>query len=373
MEIKVKAVGGTEEKSPQEREQQLLDKHAEAHQPKESSPVESASSETAGSDKVDETPVTEKVKKEVELSEDDVLSHINKRYNKEIKSVEDLFQEREEADPLPEDVSAYLKYRKDTGRSFEDYVKLNRDFNDLGEDNLLREYLTDTEEGLDREDIEDLMTEYRYDDLDEENDIKKIKLAKKKKIAQAKKHFNKQKEYYKEPLESSAASIPEGELEKIRAYEQQMQDAKQSQEEGEKRRNWFAKKTDEVFGSEFKGFEFTLDDKKLTYSPGDVAEVKKAQSTPLNFINKFVGENGLIEDANGYHKALAVAMNPERFAKFFYEQGKSFATEDVMRKTKNINMTTRNTPEVVTKGGMKIRSMNQDSGRGLKIKSLRKK
>tara|TARA_R100001443_G_scaffold114434_1_gene130438 strand:+ start:534 stop:1655 length:1122 start_codon:yes stop_codon:yes gene_type:complete len=373
MEIKVRAVGDTEEKSPQEREQQLLDKHEEKHQ--ELNKVQDESTESKGVDAEiqDQAPVTEKVKQEVELNDDDVLSHINKRYNKEIKSVDDLFQEREEAEPLPEDVSAYLKYRKETGRSFEDYVKLNRDFNSLGEDNLLREYLTATEEGLDRDDINDLMTEYSYDDLDEESEIKKIKLAKKKKIAQAKKYFNKQKEYYKEPLESSTASIPESELEKIRAYEQQMQDAKKLHEENEKKRNWFAKKTDEVFGSEFKGFEFTLDDKKMTYSPGDVAEIKKAQSSPFSWINKYIGDDGLIKDANGYHKALAVAMNPERFAKFFYEQGKSFATEDVMRKTKNINMTTRNTPEVTTKGGMKIRSLNTDSGRGLKIKSLRKK
>ena len=373
MEIKVRAIGEAEEKSPQQREQELLDKHEEKSQAEPEGTVKEVVLETADSDASVDTPVTEKVKQEVELNDDDVLLHINKRYNKEIKSVDDLFQEREEAEPLPEDVSAYLKYRKETGRSFEDYVKLNRDFNSLGEDNLLREYLTATEEGLDKDDIIDLMTEYSYDDLDEESEIKKIKLAKKKKIAQAKKYFNKQKEYYKEPLESSTASIPEGELEKIQAYEQQMQDAKKLHEENEKKKNWFAKKTDEVFGSEFKGFEFTLDDKKMTYSPGDVAEVKKAQSSPFSWINKYIGDDGLIKDANGYHKALAVAMNPERFAKFFYEQGKSFATEDVMRKTKNINMTTRNTPEVVSKGGMKIRSLNTDSGRGLKIKSLRKK
>jgi hypothetical protein len=36
-----------------------------------------------------------------------------------------------------------------------------------------------------------------------------------------------------------------------------------------------------------------------------------------------LNEDGLIEDAVGYHKALAVAMNPEKFAKFFYEQGKA--------------------------------------------------
>ena len=62
-------------------------------------------------------------------------------------------------------------------------------------------------------------------------------------------------------------------------------------------------------------------------------------------------------------------MNPEKFAKFFYEQGKSVATEDVIRKTKNINMSTRTAPEVTNKGGVQVKAVNPSSGRGLKIKS----
>jgi hypothetical protein len=65
-------------------------------------------------------------------------------------------------------------------------------------------------------------------------------------------------------------------------------------------------------------------------------------------------------------------MNPDRFAKFFYEQGMSDATEDVMRKTKNINMSERRAPEVVNKGGMQVKAVNQDSGKGLKIRSIKK-
>ena len=34
-------------------------------------------------------------------------------------------------------------------------------------------------------------------------------------------------------------------------------------------------------------------------------------------------KEGLMYDAKGYHKALSVAMNPEKFAQFFYEQGVS--------------------------------------------------
>ena len=89
----------------------------------------------------------------------------------------------------------------------------------------------------------------------------------------------------------------------------------------------------------------------------------------MNFIGKFANEDGLIEDAKGYHKALAVAMNPERFAKFFYEQGMSAAVDDVARKSKNINMDIRQSPQAVSKGGMNVKSLSNDSGRGLKIRS----
>ena len=89
----------------------------------------------------------------------------------------------------------------------------------------------------------------------------------------------------------------------------------------------------------------------------------------MNFVMKYLDDSGLLKDSEGYHRALAVAMNPEKFAKFFYEQGQSEATEDVMRKTKNVNMSERRTPEVTSKGGMKIKSVSTPSSRGLKIRS----
>ena len=92
----------------------------------------------------------------------------------------------------------------------------------------------------------------------------------------------------------------------------------------------------------------------------------------MNLLNKFMDTEGYIKDAEGYHKALAVAMNPEGFAKFFYEQGKSQATDDVMRKTKNIEMSERQAPQVATKSGFQVKSVSQPSSRGLRIKSINK-
>ena len=358
MEFKVRAIDGIEQKSVQEVEEQLLDQHEQEVNQEVDETKEVVNQE------VDETQSSE-------LKEEDVLSFIKNKYNKEITSVEDLFQAREESEQLPEDVAAYLKYKKETGRGFEDFSKLNRDLDSVNPDKLLRDYLIATEKGLDAEDIDALMEDYSYDEeLDDETTVKKVKLQKKKAIAKAKEYFESEKEKYRVPLESSGSSISEEDKKALEEYKQYVQQATTYEEEAKRKSDWFTQKTDEVFGGEFKGFEFALDDdKKVFYSPGDANEMLKVQKNPSTFIQKFLDENGLLKDAVGYHRSLAIAMNPEKFAKFFYEQGKSVATEDVIRKTKNVNMTTRSAPEVTSKGGMQIKAVNPSTGNGLKIKS----
>jgi hypothetical protein len=377
--IKVREVNFAEEKSNQEIEKELLEKH-EAQQ-QEGAPEESAQKvetpvvENTTETPQEDTPVTQKVQEETkgELSDTDILSHINERYNKQINSVDELFQEREETEPLPEDVAAYLKYKKETGRGIGDYVKLNKDFNELPEDTLLKEYYMSTEEGLDDEDVSYMIQEFSYDkDVDEPDVIRRKKLEKKKNIAKAKKYFNSLKENYRQPLESRGESLSSEDKEILSNYKQYVNDAKTAETETNKKRNFFVTETDKVFNSEFKGFEFKIGNEKLTYSPGSAKDVKQQQLTPNSFLSQHLDEKGFIKNANAYHTALSAAINPQKFAEFFYEQGKSHAAEDVMRKTKNIKMTTRSTPEVTSKGGMKIRSLSQESGRGLRIKSLKK-
>ena len=351
MEIKVREVNELESKSVQEVEQELLDKH-EAEVNGEQ-PEEATADEPAG------------------LSEDDVRLFLSERYGREITSLDELNEARETAPELPEDVAAYYKYKQETGRGLEDFVKLNRNLDESDGERLLRDYLLETEEGIDDEDVDILLEEYTYDeDLDDEGDVKKAKLAKKKAIAKAKKYFEEQKEQYKAPLESRGAPSLE-DSEEYQSYKQYVEQAKTYQEEQKRRKEWFDEKTNEVFSEQFKGFEFSIDDKSYVYTPGDRTELKKLQQTPEAWLNKFLDDSGLVKDAAGYHKSLAVAMNPEKFARFFYEQGQASAVDDVMRKTKNINMSERPTPQTVSKGGLKIRAINQDSGRGLKIKSRR--
>lgn len=387
MEIKVRELTDVQEKSVQEVEQELLDKHEAQQEIKfeESNPETKTDQST--DKKVEEKPeeekptepqakedVSEPVEEKIissELKEEDVLSFIGERYGKKINSIDELVTAREEAPQMPEDIAAYFKYKKETGRSIEDFVKLQKDYSNANPETLVREYLTITEEGLDPEDIDSLMEDYVYDEeVDDETVIKKTKLAKKKIIAKAKRFFKEQQEQYKLPLESRENSFADSE--EYKAYQQYVNTAQSQQEEANRKSEWFVKKSDELFNSEFKGFKFNLDQSDVYFTPGSASELKKAQETPMNFVNKFIDDKGLLKDAEGYHRSLAIAMNPEKFAQFFYEQGKSSATEDVMRKTKNINMTERNTPESVAKSGFQVKSVSSPSSNGLKIKSIKR-
>jgi hypothetical protein len=114
MDIKVREVTA-EEKSTQQIEQELLDKHEEKFQSEteqESIEVKAVDTETEVETKEDntqvETPVEEVVEEKPpqlettpELNEDEVLSYIGKRYGKEINSIDELVSEREESEPLP--------------------------------------------------------------------------------------------------------------------------------------------------------------------------------------------------------------------------------------------------------------------------------
>ena len=373
MEIKVRDLGIVEEKSRAEVEEQLLKKHEEKFQDS----VEST--ETVNKIELESTSDTVTSEKEntpvPELNDTDVLSYIKDRYNKDINSVDDLFAEKEANADLPDDVSAYFKYKQDTGRGIADFYNLQKDYDGMDDDVVLANYYSVTEEGLDSIDIQDIIIDkFSVDeDIDEPKEIKRIKLAKKRELAKAKKFLNEQKDKYKIPLESSGDGLSAEQLENLNAYKSYINESKSIKEHTQKKHDYFKTKTDEVFNIDFKGFDFNIGEKNVIYKPGTTDELKNVQSDINNFIGKYTDDNGLIQNEKEYHRSLAVAMNPEKFAQFFYDQGVSNAVDNVSRKSKNINMDMRQAPQTVSKDGLKIRPVgNTDSGGGLKIRSIKR-
>ena len=352
MEIKVKEYDAGPQKSKAQVEEELLQKHetevsgGTAEETKVEAVKVEATGQTEEPTKTEETVKEEPVVEEKpQMGEQEVLSFIREKYSKEVESIDDLFTKREQEE-LPSDVATYLQYKKDTGRGFEDFAKISRDYSKESPDQVLSMYYAEMEEGLDRDEIDYLLnSKFGTDpEVDSEDDIKKKNIDKKKELAKALKYFEGQKEKYKVPVESMGTKISDEDQQMLKAYQEQMEKSKEAQSLAQKRAESFQENTNKLFTEEFKGFKFNISDKEYVYSPGDFNELKKSQSDIMNFISKFTNDQGEISDVVGYHKSLAMAMNPEKFAKYFYEQGVASAVNESAKKSKNINLDMRQTP-----------------------------
>jgi hypothetical protein len=366
-EFKVKAVD-FEEKSMAEKEADLLEGLETHSDPDGVVKIDLSQDQPAAEEpQVEPEPV-----QEPDLDDNKVLSYLGKRWNKEITSLDDLVQERQQAEELPEDVSAFLKYKRETGRGIEDFMKLNVDYNSMDEDSLLYQYAKEQNPGLDSDEVKfELETKFSYDeDFDDEKHIKKVKLERKKELNKAREYFNSLKEQYKVPLESREAFVPQEEKEAYESYKQYKQASTSEQEEQLKRSKYFAEKTTNLFSDKFEGFKFAIDENKaLTYKPAEAKSLLEEQSSLGNFVNKFLNEDGYLKDAELFHRAIAIASNPDKFAKFFYEKGMTDAVDTVSKESKNIDMTRQATQVTKkTEGTFQVRAVDPSFGNRLVIK-----
>jgi len=280
-------------------------------------------------EKIEEAPV-------VELDDDAVLSHIRTKYNKEVDTIDDLFKERVSSEELSEDVAAFNKYKKETGRGIEDFVNLHRDLDKVDPTKLLSDFYK--ENGDDEEDVEYRMRKFRYDeDLDSEDEIEEKKIALKQELKKAKKHFNEQKEQYSTSLESREPLVPEADRNDYESYKANKTRVATEQEEQLKKSNYFVEKTNELFTDSFEGFGFKVGDDKVVYKPTDM-NAAKAQTALTDLIGSFLDDNGYVKDVEKFQRAMTVAGDPEKFANFFYDKGKSDSVTNFEKDGKNIDM-----------------------------------
>ena len=262
-----------------------------------------------------------------------------------------------------------MNFMEDTGGDLNDYVKLNRDYSEMDNQTLLKEYYKTTKPHLQADEIDFLMEDqFSFDeDVDEERDIKRKKLALKEQVASAKTQLEEHKSKYYEEIKAGSRLTPEAKkaMDFFNRHNKESESTKKIHQEA---KNRFLNKTEEVFNDEFKGFEYKVGDKKYRFNVKDPSQVKESQSDINNFVKKFLNEKNQMEDATGYHKSMFTAMNSDAIANHFYEQGKADALKESMAKSKNINMAPRQSHGGTTVDGVTMRVMDSDSGATFKIK-----
>jgi hypothetical protein len=274
---------------------------------------------------------------------------------------------------LPENIESLVKFMEETGGTIEEYVRLNADYSNVDNNTLLKEYYKSTKSHLDNSEIDFLIEDnFSFDeDLDEQRDIRKKKLALKEEVAKAKKFLNGMKdEYYKEVKLGSKLSKDQQDA--INFYNEYNQKQSAASEVQQKQYKQFEQTTNNVFNENFKGFDFKVGDKKYRYNVRDAAATKDYQSDISNFVREFLDENDMMKDAAGYHKALYAGRNIDKIVSHFYEQGKADAIKNTAIKSKNIDMDPRTVKPVVNASGMKVKVLGGEDSSRLKFK-IRKK
>ena len=200
---------------------------------------------------------------------------------------------------------------------------------------------------------------FSYDeDLDDERDIRRKKLARREELAKAKNHLDTLKNNYYEEIKGGNRLLPE-QKEAVDFFNRYKKENEEATKIAEHNVSTFNKKTENLFSKEFKGFEYSVGDKKFRFKVNNADEVKANQSDINNFVKKFLNDKNEMSDAKGYHKSLFTAMNPDKIAQHFYEQGKADGVKDSIRKSKNIDMSPRGTHEEVSdNGGFKVRAIS---------------
>lgn len=316
-----------------------------------------------------EEQVIELVQDEEETVETSLSDKIKDIPNKLKEETEDV-NSKQEVNDLPENINKLVEFMKETGGSLQDYVNLNKDYDAMDDNDLLREHYRQTKPHLSEEEISFLMEDkFSYDeDVDEERDIKRKKLALKESIAEAKNSLTSLKGKYYDELKLSSKLSGE-QAEAVEFYSRYKQEQESAQKLAQQQRSVFQERTNSLFNDEFKGFEYKVGNNKYRFKVKDVDSVKKSQSDINTLISKYTNKNNEIQDAAGYHKALFTAMNADAIANHFYEQGKADAIKDQMAKSKNVDMNPRGTHEdVTTNSGFKIKAISGDDSSRLRIK-----
>ena len=333
---------------------------------------------------IDKVDVVETPKEIVEVQEEKVtttkdkedikeivspISEISKDEIKEIKKdhKEAIRDEKVLGKKLPENIEKLVLFMEETGGTVEDYARLNRDYSNVDNNSLLKEYYKNTKPHLNQEEIDFVMEDnFSFDeDMDEEREVKKKKLAFKEEIAKAKNFLEETKsKYYDEiKLRPGVTQEQQKAMDFFNRYNKEQQIAEQQHES-------FQQSTNELFADEFKGFEFNLGEKTFRYNVANANDVAEKQSNLNTFVKKFLNNEGEVVDTVGYHKAIYAADNADTIANHFYEQGKADAVKDMMAKSKNISQDPR--PQAngdVFIGGLKVKAVNGIDSSKLKFKS----
>ena len=224
-------------------------------------------------EKVEEKKVEEK-QEEIEqpvleeVTEEKTDDTVKEKIEAVEETVEEAVKEAEKTgQDLPENIQKVVDFMNETGGDLEDYVKLNQDYSKYDDMSIISEYYKQTKSHLTDDEVSFLIEDsFTYDEeIDEERDVKRKKLAFKEQVANAKSHLDKLKSNYYEEIKSGVKLTSE-QQKAIDFFNRYEKEDKESKAQANKQRLVFDNETNSLFNDKFKGFEYNVGEKKYRFN-----------------------------------------------------------------------------------------------------------
>jgi len=207
-----------------------------------------------------------------EISESEIVQEVAETT---IELNQHLQEQANSGRKLPENIEKLVTFMEETGGTVEDYVRLNADYSNTDSDTLLKEYYKQTRPHLSMDEIDFLIEDtFDYDeDIDDERDVRKKRLAFKEEVAKAKNYLETIKSKYYDEIKARPGITQEQQkaMDFFNRYNQDQQKA-------ELQHSRFKNETKTLFAQDFKGFDFNLGEKSFRYGVSNPDAVAERQS-----------------------------------------------------------------------------------------------
>lgn len=278
----------------------------------------------------------------LEITDDLIYGKLSERLGRDITSLDDLVVKEEVVKEVPREYISefgkkYEEYYKDTGRTPEDFLNLQRDIDSLSKADVIKESLKLQNPDLSREELDYLYSRDYSIDPDEmtESEVRDREIKIKMDYNKGKRALDADKAKYAVPNEDSIASI-------------EARKAETQQQLEERQKNWAAdvKKS----SAEIKGIDIDLGESlKFTHAIPD--DSKKSVSdiasdlTMSKWAERYQRSDGTL-DAKQLQKDIYIRDNLDSIISDAVTQAIAKNTESIIKTDKNINFKSDSKPNV---------------------------
>ena len=286
-----------------------------------------------------------------------VLSFLNEKYGAEYKDLDEATKGTPSEDPFKDDpyMKGLVDWQKKTGRPIEDYAKYQKDYSEMSDQRVVREYLQHKYPTLNDSELNIEMNKYTANELDDDSDVATKNLELKKLSTSARSELESLKGNFGEPTAQVNNTIPAD----VQKNLDILQEVKDKYDESQRKQAEYSENIKSVA-------ERTL-----------VLPLKLSDELSLNFnineqgrndIPDFVSGNPHLknEDGSWNHQEIVnnsiKVKNFDRIIQLVYEQGLSSGKDEIIEASKNSTLGT-----TTTQGGSSLEGKKgpQIEGRGL--------